>query len=200
KADIRPKEQAGQPEADAGKQARSDLTAIIFDSDDQPLLGAGIHLCDAARDRPEEFRRLTNRFNRNGVVLGLLIPDTTAEFLLLDAAVDAYWHWMDLTALTRSTYQDGTGTETSKYQVRMAATAQSYLKTFTEMLKALRDMKTPPIRILQIRAGENVAVQINEKTKVLEARHVPALPAEGERRGAVECAPAAEEAAGEDPD
>ena len=44
KADIRPKEQAGQPEADASKQARSDLTAIIFDSDDQPLLGAGIDL------------------------------------------------------------------------------------------------------------------------------------------------------------
>jgi hypothetical protein len=67
-----------------------------------------------------------------------------------------------------------------------------------DAMKALHDRKRPSIRILQVKAGENVAVQINEQTKVLEARYAPKLPQQDQRRMLAKSAPAAAEAPEED--
>jgi len=125
---------------------------------------------------------------------------TAAEFMLLDAATDAYAHWLNTTALARATTAEGTGGETSKYQLRVAKLAQGHLRTFMEAMNALQEAKRPPVRVLHVKAGENVAIQINENKQLLEARYEPGLPQGDQRRMLPQSAPAEAEAADRDSD
>jgi hypothetical protein len=213
-------------DAQTGDEARMGMVRAALTDKESSLLDMGVALAKGAQKWPEEIKSLTESLSESAVALCLVAGNandvqksyakyvmlyrqsvikelevsTTAEFMLLDVAMDAYLHWMYLTALARATYKEGTGGERSKYQARVVGMAQSYLKVYADSMKALSEMKRPPIRILQIRAGENVAIQINEQTKVLEARRVDPLPQEDQRRTLPESAPAGPEATEEDSD
>ena len=185
---------------------------------------AGMALSDAADRWPEQLTRLTTRMSKCAIGLSIVTQDandhqksitryvllyrqrvireleisSASEFMLLDAAMDAYMHYMHLSALVRSCFKDGSGGEMSRLQARIASMAQSYLKTYTESMKALTDMKLPPLRVLKVEAGHTVAVQVNEQPRKGsngsgEGRHL-------RRRKNIKSAPAAPEAAEEDPD
>ena len=126
--------------------------------------------------------------------------DTAAELMLLDAAMSAYLDWMGLTSLARTSFKNGTNAERSRYQIKLVAMSQSYLKIYMEAMAALTAMKCPPIRILKVQAGENVAIQINEQTKILEAKHDPRLCSPDKRKTLPESTPANEGKADEDSD
>ena len=85
-------------------------------------------------------------------------------------------------------------------QGQLFSMAQSCLGTFMGAMKALQDAKRPPVRILKVQAGENVAIQINENTNILEASYAPQPPTPGKRRMLPESTPATAEAAGENTD
>lgn len=176
----------------------------------------GMQICDIALEHPEAITALTATMSRSGYTVAHLASngsasvqymgkvillyrqriidelelDTAAELMLLDAAMDAYLHWMELTALARITIQHGSNCENVKHQAKLVAMAQGYLKIYMESMAALTDMKCPPIRVLQVHAGENVAIQINEQTKVLEAKHDPRLCSPDKRKTLPESTPA----------
>lgn len=54
---------------------------------------------------------------------------TAAEFMLLDAAMDAYIHWVEVSSLVRLSFKDGTADSKAKFQARLGGMAQSYLRT-----------------------------------------------------------------------
>jgi len=212
--------------AQTGEELGTGIVEAVLADKESSLLDMGVALAKAAQEWPAEITNLTNTLSESAIALCLVAGNannvqksyakyvmlyrqsiikelevsTAAEFMLLDAAMDAYLHWMYLTALARATYKEDTGGERSKYQARVIGMAQSYLKVYADSMKALSEMKRPPIRVLQIRAGENVAIQINEKTKVLEARRVDLLPQEDQRRTFPGSTPAGAEAAEEDSD
>ena len=211
--------------AQTGGQAREGMLEAILTNKESRLFQVGIELADVAAKWPAEITRLTDRMSECGLGLALLAGDsndtqksfakyvmlyrqrlikelevnTAAELMLLDAAMDAYAQYMYLSALVRACFKEGTNSgEKSRLQGRITVMAQSYLKVFTDSMKALNELKRPPIRILQVRAGENVAIQINEKTRVLEAHRVGLLPQEDQRRMLPESTPAGSESAAED--
>ena len=197
--------------------ARSAVIDIIGDTECH-LTETGRMLADAADIRPDAVRSFGNDLAKSGMSLCFLAGpggesvsgdmkllllhrqqiideleiNSAAEFLLLDGAMDAYLHWVSLTKLARACYRDGTNSEVSRYQARISAMAQSYLKMYMESMKALADMKRPPIRVLKVQAGENVAVQVNEQARPGESQH--ANQATTKRRKALETAPADPEA------
>jgi hypothetical protein len=196
-------------------EACSELEDVLKDRD----LGVhrmGMQICDIALDHPEAITALTATMSGSGYTVAHLASngsasaqymgkvillyrqriideleiDTAAELMLLDAAMDAYLHWMELTALARASIKNGTNAEISKHQAKLVAMAQGYLKIYMEAMAALTDMKCPPIRVLKVQAGENVAIQINEQTKVLEAKHDPQLCSPDKRKTLPESTPA----------
>ncbi len=146
---------------------------------------------------PDRLGRIIQGHRRQ--IIEELEISSTAEFMLLDAAMDAYLNWMLTSGLTKVALAGGTSTDKSKHQARMSGMAQSHLRTYMDAMKTLAEMKRPPIRVLQVRAGENVAVQVNEQpNKVLEAKDVHRLP-EAERRKLPESTPAIAETVAGDP-
>jgi hypothetical protein len=115
---------------------------------------------------------------------------TAVEYMLLDAAMDAYTHWLAVSALIRISFSDGTNDLKAKLQARLGGMGQSFLKTYMDAIKTLTDLKQPPIRVLQVQAGQNVAVQVNEQPAGPKVDG----PAKGlphvERRDLLESAPA----------
>lgn len=201
--------------ADSIKEACSALEDVLNDMN----LGVhtmGTEVCDIALGHPEAITALTNTMSRSGYTIAHLAHngsasgqymakvillyrqriitelelDTAAELMLLDAAMDAYLHWLELTALARASVKHGSNCENIKHQAKLVAMAQGYLKIYVESMAALTEMKCPPIRILQVQAGENVAIQINEQTKVLEAKHDPQLCSRDKRKKLPGSAPA----------
>ncbi|MDP6543525.1 MAG: hypothetical protein QGH60_05995 [Phycisphaerae bacterium] len=206
-------------------EACSKLEDVLNDMD----LGAhrmGMEICNIALEHPEAIAALTATMSRSGYTVAHLANngsasakymakvillyrqriidelelDTAAELMLLDAAMDAYMHWLELTTLARATVKHGSNGENIKHQAKLVAMAQGYLKIYMEAMAALTEMKCPPIRILQVQAGENVAIQINEQTKVLEAKHDPQLCSPDKRKKLLESTPANQGEADEDSD
>jgi len=206
-------------------EACSALYDVMRD-ENAPLATMAAGVAEAALSWPEAITDMTDYYSRCGVALICLAEngghtvkgmskvimfyrqriirelelDTAAELMLLDAAMSAYLDWMGLTSLARTSLKNGTNTERSKHQARLAAMAQGFLKTYMESMAALTDMKCPPIRILKVQAGENVAIQINEQTKVLEAKHDPQLCDGDKRKKLPESTPANQGKADEDSD
>ena len=125
---------------------------------------------------------------------------STAEYMLLDAAMDAYVHWLEMSALVRLSFKDGTTDLKAKTQARLAGMAQNYLRTYMDAMKALTDLKQPPIRVLHVQAGQTVAVQINEQPAGAKAGRPPKELPHVERRNLLESAPADATPAAEDHD
>ena len=206
-------------------EVRSALVDAILDAN-IPLLEMALGVSKATRSWPEAVATITDNYSRLGIALIYLADngsdivkqmsrfimfyrqtiirelelDTTAELMLLDAAMSAYLDWMELTALTRVSIKTGTNDERSRYQARLVAMGQSHLAVYMEAMAALTAMKCPPIRILKVQAGENVAIQINEQTKVLEAKHDPQLCSPDKRKKLLESTPANQGEADEDSD
>ena len=178
--------------------ARQALLEMLGD-EELSLAKLGLQLAEAATERREALSTLGGNLGRSGYILaglagegdqlvrrmarqvllhrqqviGELELDTAAEFMLLDAAMDAYLHWLHLTLLLRRAVRAGGG-RPGKTEARLAGIAQGHLRTYIESMQTLVRMKRPPVRVLQVKAGENVAIQINEQTRVLEARCAPA--------------------------
>ena len=188
------------------------------------LAGIAAGVAEAAVSWPEAIKDMTDYYSRHGVALIFLAEngghtikemskialfyrqriilelelDTAAELMLLDAAMSAYLDWMGLTSLARTSIKNGTNTERSRHQAKLVAMAQSYLTVYMEAMAALTAMKCPPIRILKVQAGENVAIQINEQTRVLEAKHDPQLCRRDKRKKLPKSTPANQGEANED--
>ena len=66
---------------------------------------------------------------------------STAEYMLLDTAMEAYVLWFEMSALVRLSFKDGTTDLKAKTQARLAGMAQNYLRTYMDPMKALTDLK-----------------------------------------------------------
>ena len=203
-----------------GREARTALVKALFGSDDRALSSFALDLMGLEENWPEDFASAMKRLASIGATLGEVLQaggphgrhisravlayrrriiaeleiSTTAEFMLLDAAMDAYAHWLEMSALAWESFKDGWADTTLRHQARLAGMAQSYLRTFMDAMKSLMDVKYPPIRVLQVQAGQTVAVQVNEGTaRVLKGKQ-PERPQNAERRDLLESAPADAEA------
>ena len=169
--------------------AESRLVERLLDGEQESLVSSVLDFCQIAETSPATLRKASKFIAKNGLnfvsvaeqgnrademlaqrllamrrqVIEELEIQTVAEFMLLDAAMDSYLHWLVTTGLTRGLFKDGTSKSKAVYQARISSIAQSYLKAFMDAMKALVDMKRPPIRVLKVHAGENVAVQVNER-------------------------------------
>ena len=121
--------------------------------------------------------------------------------MLLDAAVESYAHWLELSALVWESFKDGWTNKGLPHQARLVGMAQSYLRTSTDCMKALMDVKYPQIRVLRVQAGQNVAVQVNEQPRKALAKENECLDkSNGERRNLPQPAPTDATAAQTDSD
>ena len=204
-----------------GCEARNELVKAIFGSDDRTLTSVALDLFGLEENWPEDFGSAMKRLASIGDMLVQVLQaggpwakhiskavlayrrriiaeleiSAAVEFMLLDAAMDAYAHWLEMSALAWQSFQDGWSETKLKHQVRLAGMVQSYLRTFMDAMKALTDVKYPPIRVLQVHAGQTVAVQVNEQlprpTRSARTKELPHV----ERREDAESTPANAEAA-----
>lgn len=209
----------GKPQT--GCEARNKLIKAIFGSDDRTLASVALDLFELEENWPEDFEAAMKRLASIGTTLGQVLQEggpgakhiskavlayrcriiveleisTTVEFMLLDAAMDAYAHWLEMSALAWQSFKDGWAETKLKHQVRLAGMVQSYLRTFMDAMKALTDVKYPSIRVLQVQAGQTVAVQVNEQLpRPARSARTKELP-HAERREDAESTPANAEAA-----
>jgi len=155
------------------------------------LAGSGLQfaqLVEAGSEPTKHTAKIVQAYRQR--IIDELEITSIAEFMLLDAAMDAYLHWLDLTALTRAAYRDGTDWDLITFQARVAGMAQSYLRTFTEAMKGLTEVKRPPVQVLKVQVGQTVAVQVNENDPKPLAGGGPEVLADAERRNLLESAPA----------
>lgn len=212
--------------AETRQAARHSLIKAITNTSTKNSGGSAfaIDMFTAAEDWPEDFRAVMKRLAASGLQFAQLVEagsestkhtakvvqayrqriiaemeiTSIAEFMLLDAAMDAYLHWLDLTRLTRAAYRDGTDGNLITFQPRVAGMAQSYLRTFMEAMKGLMEVKRPPVQVLKVQVGQTVAVQVNENALKPLSDGKPEVLIDAERTNILESTPANATAASTD--
>lgn len=204
-------------EPTSGVEASKALVMSIFGPDTEAGASLAHNLHHLADDWPKEFKAAMKVLAKVGRQLGQVLEEgspfakrvtrpvlayrqriiaeleitSTAEFMLLDAAIESYAHWLELSALVWESFKDGWTNKGLPHQARLVGITQSYLRTFTDCMKALMDVKYPQIRVLRVQAGQNVAVQVNEQPrKALEEKNACLDKSNGERKNLPQSAPA----------
>lgn len=197
-----PRPPARPEDARTPEEARMSFVYLLYRHSEQTPLKAAHEILYGARKWPKELAAVSRNLLEEGGMPFIASSDaspvqqchaklvllhrqriirelevtTAADFLLLDAAMDAYLHWLTTTGLVRVSFKNGTTPETAKFQARLAGVAQSYLRIYMDAMQALTDTKRPPIRVLQVQAGHTVAVQVNEQAKALPEAPTKELP------------------------
>jgi len=205
-----------KPTPKTAEEAHRAIIAAVLDYGTEAVASLALDLLELEASWPEAYKSAVKKVANAGFLLSHLLEGgssytkhlakvvmayrqqiirelevrTAVEYMLLDAAMDAYTHWLEGSAIARMSFKDGTSESVLRVQTRLAGMAQSYLKTYLDTMKTLTDLKQPPIRVLKVQAGQTVAVQVNEQPAGLKVSD----PAKGlpyvERRNLLESAPA----------